>query len=187
MKTHILETERLFLRPLMVADAEVLWNHVSDPDLSRLMTWKAHKDISETKSFLSSCEKKCREEAGITWGIFWKEKFCGIISLESFEWKRGAVSVQRAELGYWLGKDVRKKGIMTEAAHEVLKYAFQTLGFHKVVVGHFSKNADSKKVIKRLGFRCVGEEKEHYFRDGIWHDHFLYELLLQDFFSNKSS
>ena len=57
MKTPILETERLLLRPLTTNDAESAFsNWTSDPDIAKFMRWELHSNISETFEWLVSEE-----------------------------------------------------------------------------------------------------------------------------------
>jgi ribosomal-protein-alanine N-acetyltransferase len=70
---------------------------------------------------------------------------------------------------------------MTEAVRRVMLFGYQELGLHKVVVSHFSVNEASEKLIKRLGFRYIGEQVEEFRKDGVWHSHKTYELLEREF------
>lgn len=74
MRTPVLETERLILRPLSVDDAETIYkNWTSDPDVAKFMRWERHKDVSETREWLSS-EEACVESDGVyNWGFVLKE------------------------------------------------------------------------------------------------------------------
>lgn len=55
MKTPVLETERLILRPLTVADAEEAFkNSTSDPAVAKYMRWNVHKTPEETRRWLAN-------------------------------------------------------------------------------------------------------------------------------------
>nr|WP_316047187.1 GNAT family N-acetyltransferase [Planococcus glaciei] len=49
----ILETERLILRKLVMADAIDMFRYASEPAVSRFMPWGVHKTIEDTKEFLA--------------------------------------------------------------------------------------------------------------------------------------
>ena len=54
MKTPILETERLILRPVKEDDVTAIFDcWMQDEDVSRYMCWKASSDINEAKEFVS--------------------------------------------------------------------------------------------------------------------------------------
>jgi RimJ/RimL family protein N-acetyltransferase len=70
---------------------------------------------------------------------------------------------------------------MTEAGKRVLDFAFHDLKLHKLFVSHFSVNDASGNLIKRLGFRYVGEQLEEFQKQGVWYNHKLYELLDREY------
>jgi len=61
------------------------------------------------------------------------------------------------ELGYWLGKDYWGRGFATEAARCLLDYAMNELDLTPIQSGYMIGNEQSGKVLKKLGFREVGE------------------------------
>ena len=70
---------------------------------------------------------------------------------------------------------------MSEAAAEVVRFGFETLGLHKITVGCLVGNDGSRKVIERLGFRFIGRHEDDVWRDGAWHTHLRYELLASSY------
>ena len=74
MKTPILETERLLLRPLTVDDTESAFaNWTSDSDVARFMRWELHKNIAETREWLLSEETLIESDRVYNWGFILKE------------------------------------------------------------------------------------------------------------------
>ena len=57
-----------------------------------------------------------------------------------------------AELGYWIGVPFQGRGYATEAAAEVLRYAFEDEGIHAVWAGYYDGNERSRRVQEKLGF-----------------------------------
>jgi RimJ/RimL family protein N-acetyltransferase len=62
--------------------------------------------------------------------------------------------------GYWLGEPYWGRGYASEAAREVLRHAFETLGLPALQATCNIDNPASRAVLTRLGFqhRCVGTE-----------------------------
>ena len=74
MKTPILETERLLLRPLTVEDAESVYtNWTSDPDVAKFMRWAVHKTVTETRDWLASDEALIESDEVYNWGFVLKQ------------------------------------------------------------------------------------------------------------------
>ena len=182
----ILTTERLLLRLLELDDVELLWPDISDPEISRYMAWEAHTEESQTVDFLKGEVTRREAGKGITWAIFKDGAFCGIVSLIALVRRHRALTYDKAELAYWLGRKHQGQGIMTEAIRRVLEFGFRELGLHKICVSHFSVNVASEKLIKRLGFRYIGEQIEEFQKDGVWYNHKNYEILDGEFLCDVS-
>jgi len=181
-----LKTQRLVLRPLTLEDVDLLWPDISDPEISRQMAWEAHTQRSQTIDFLKNEVARREAGKGITWAIFKGDSFCGIFSLIGLLRKHRALIYNKAELAYWLSRKYQRQGIMTEAGRRVLQFAFDELRLHKIFVSHFSDNEASENLIKRLGFRYVGEQVAEFQKNGVWHNHKLYELLDSEFQKSRS-
>lgn len=171
-----LNTERLTLRPLQVTDAPLAWPYLANKEISKDMSWDAHKDISETIAFLQRVEEEFVKGKSISWGIFQNNKFCGIFSIISILRTHRSLVYDRAELAYWLGPEFQGKGIMTEAGLKIIAFAFETLKLHKIIVGHHMKNKASQHLIERLGFEYRYDEIEAFKKNGEWVDCKFYEL-----------
>ena len=57
-----------------------------------------------------------------------------------------------AEIGYWLGEDYWKKGIMTTVVKEMVNYIFANLPITKIYAGVFDFNIASQRVLEKAGF-----------------------------------
>lgn len=170
-------TERLLLRPVAVDDATALFEHASDPELPRQMTWAAHASVAQTREFLASCVAEREAGREFVWVIEESGRVAGLVGVEGVVRGVLASRFDRAELGYWLGRDFRGRGLMTEAARAALEMAFGVLALHKVTVHAFSENHASLRVIEKLGFTRVGRKREDVRKDGVWHDQIAYEML----------
>lgn len=157
-----------------------LWPHVSDPRICRLMSWHPHQNLSETRSLIERLERDRREGRSYTWSIFKETQFCGIISLINVQRQHRALTYDCAELAYWLGLAFQGQRVMSEAGRRVITFAFNELQMHRLEVGHFSTNAASERIIKRWGFRYIGEKRHAFMKDAVWHDAKFYDFLVSD-------
>ena len=67
-------TERLTLRKLNKGDAGSIFNNwANDPEVTKFMTWNAHKSIEDTKQILDIWLKEYKEPKTIRYGIVLKE------------------------------------------------------------------------------------------------------------------
>lgn len=80
-------------------------------------------------------------------------------------------------MGYVLSKAYWGQGLMTEAAKEVLRHAFEDLGLEMVTISHFSYNQRSARVIEKLGFHREGILRKAFLRyDGSLLDDVGYSM-----------
>lgn len=149
MRTPILETERLLLRPLSVDDAEIIYNNwTSDPDVAKFMRWERHKDVSETREWLLA-EEECVESDGVySWGFVLKDtgELIGSGGLVFIE-EKGMY-----ELGYNVMKKYWGRGIATEASEKIIDYGINELKQKQFYCCHAKDNPASGKVMTKVGF-----------------------------------
>lgn len=87
---------------------------------------------------------------------------------------------QRAEVGYWLGREHRGHGYASEAVSVLLRVGFGRLGIHRIEARVFPRNAPSIHVVRRCGFRYEGRLRDEVQKDGRWRATLLYSRLSTD-------
>ena len=68
------------------------------------------------------------------------------------------------EIGYWLTPGSWGRGYATEAGEAAMAAARASLGYRRVVSGHFVDNPASGRVLEKLGFRPTGRVEPRYSR-----------------------
>ncbi len=76
----------------------------------------------------------------------------------------------KAELGFWLAKDYWNRGIVTEAAAEVMNFGFHTLGLNKIFAMFFPHNPASGKILEKLGMRKEGVLRQEILQNSEFFD-----------------
>ncbi len=172
----VIETPRIRLRPQAESDAEAFFPFVSDPELSPYVTWAAHSRLDETREWLRTGAERVAAGSDMIWTIEHEGAPVGCIGLHGITWGVRAVRFDKAEIGYWIARPLWGKGLMTEAATLATRWAFETLGLHKLTIGCFEPNIGSRRVIEKVGFRFLCRYEDDVWRDGRWHAHLRYEL-----------
>ena len=108
--------------------------------------------------------------------------FTVIDKTDQLEGNSGALLV---ELGYFIKSKFWGRGYVVEAAHEVIRFAFNTLNTHKIMTGCVKENVGSEKVMLKLGFIKEGELRQHQLVFGEWKDRVLYGLLKSEYLQNN--
>ncbi len=171
-----LETARLTLRPFRESDVDAVFAIASQVEFSKFMSWRAHVDREQTLTFIQGSLSVAARDKGVVWAIEHEGQAAGCISLDSLTWQVNALRHDRADLGYWIAPPLWGKGLMTEAASAVVRFAFERIGLHKVATRCFVENVASRRVIEKTGFRFVGRAEDDVWRDTRWITHLLYEM-----------
>lgn len=66
-----------------------------------------------------------------------------------------------AEIGYWIGVPFWGRGYASEAAAEVVRYAFEECHLHRVFACHFTRNPASGRVLQNAGMKYEGTLRQH--------------------------
>jgi len=183
---YILKSKELYLRPVTSKDVDLVYPYMSNHEISKDMSWDAHKTKAQTLEYLKSVEDAFKKGRSITWAVFLNKKFTGVFSVIAILRKHRSLTYNRAEIAYWLGPEFQGKGIMTRAGEMVLNFAYNELGLDKIVVGHHIGNTGSEKLIKRLGFRFTYMEKNMFMKYGKWIDCDFYEMTKAEWNNRKS-
>ena len=172
-----LETERLALRPFVVADA---------PDVQRLAGAReiAEGTLTIPHPYPAGGAAMWIGTHAEGWASGARANFA-IVERASGKFV-GAIGVvitpehSHAELGYWIGVESWGHGFATEAARAIVAFAFDTLGLHRVEARHFIRNPASGRVMQKIGMRHEGVNREAVRRFDRFEDLAVYAILATD-------
>ncbi len=169
---------RILLRPPVWRDAPAIARALADRRVTRSIPLWADYSLADARAFVRRSGRSYREGRGYPLSIFLKETGeliggCGLDML-SFDHRTG-------HLGYWVDRSRWGHGYAPEAASLVIAAGFARLGLHRVYTGTTPENRRPMRVLRRLGFRVEGREREAYFRDGRYVDSVRFGLLRREF------
>lgn len=145
MKTPILETERLILRPLIVEDAPAVFEWASDERVTKYMTYPTHRNIETTVEWLESIDHSTDTE----YEFGFVEKESGVlIGSGGIYWNGNS---QQWRIGYNLRFDRWHQGYATEAAREIVRFAKEELNAERIGSCHAVENPNSGRVLRNCG------------------------------------
>lgn len=147
-----LQTARLRLRPLSLADEAGVLAGLNDPEIaSWLATTPFPYPAEDYRSYVASAPE------GETFAIHDAQGFAGLIG-------------GGAELGFWIARRAQGRGYATEAAFGLLQAVLEFFE-GPVTAGYFVGNRASGRVLEKLGFtetarrpkfcRPLGQEMDH--------------------------
>lgn len=169
-----LETSRLRLAPLVLADHTLVFHLVSNPEVM------AHWDFPEIDDPDLVEDLVDGQIATMEMGraFYWSMRrladgdFIGVCDLSDIDrWHR------RAEIGFVLGRGAWGQGYAVEAMQAVIAHA-ASLGIRRLGARIHLGNHRSGAVLTRLGFHEEGLLRGHVERDGERRDCQVFGLLL---------
>lgn len=173
----ILQTERLILRPILLSDAEDIFEYSKETDVGPNAGWKPHENIEETISIMNELFIGKTE----IFGIVLKEdgKMIGSIGFME-DLKRQNIKARM--IGYSMSSNFWGKGIMTEAVKELLRFGFENSNIEIISAYCYPNNSRSKRVLLKCGFEYEGRLRkcERLFSGEIA-DNDCYSILKSDY------
>ena len=171
-------TERLILRPFTIDDAPQVQQMAGNREVASTTMRIPHpyKD-GMAEDWIRSHAQDYAKGEGISLAI----------TLRLTKTLAGAVGLtisrehDRAELGYWVGKEFWGKGFATEAAKALLTFGFQSLGLNRINARHLTRNPASGRVLVKIGMRHEGTLRQHVKKWGVFEDAKIYGILSSEF------
>ena len=99
----------------------------------------------------------------------------GVVALNSIDRRSGTGTFW----GLTGDKRFRNRGYATIAADRFLTLAFSELGLHSINTWAVAHNP-SRKIIERLGFRLIGQQRQCHRMNGELYDRVFYDLLASE-------
>lgn len=146
-KEPVIETERLVLRPLTVADAQAVFEWGSDPRVNKFMSYPAITAVEQEVQWLRTAETDRKEW---NWGFVLKEngKLIGSGSIGP-----NAQMPEYWGMGYNIRYDCWGNGYTTEAMKAILNFAREELSVKKICSKHAVDNPASGRVMEKCGLK----------------------------------
>jgi [ribosomal protein S5]-alanine N-acetyltransferase len=172
-----LRTERLVLRPFRASDAALVAEYAGDADVARNTLTIPHPyPAGHAETWIAGQGAAWTEGRRASFAVCLADgdTLCGAMGLEIERLHA------RAELGYWIGRPFWNRGFASEAARELVAFAFGELGLQRVFAFHFHWNSASGRVLEKVGMRREGFLRGHVLKAGKPIDEVLYGILRGD-------
>jgi RimJ/RimL family protein N-acetyltransferase len=169
-------SEGFYLSRITRQDKRAYLEHLSDEEISRnTLRIPFPYTEADADSWLDCCEKQaCDPEKrfairGQTGYLIGSIGIANVIT-------RGATS---AELGYWLAKSYRGRGLMSRAISVFAEYAFRQLRLTRLYADTFAHNLASQRALEKAGFQREAILPRHHVKSGLPLDAVRYVKVLR--------
>ncbi len=169
----VLTGTKVTLRPPDDSDAARFVAWFADLEVTRYLGSRFTFAVEQEEGFL---KKVGESKTDVFWMLEADGQAVGATGIHQIDWPNA-----HGITGLMIGvKTEWGKGRASEAMALRTDYAFRQLNLHKLMSGAYLENEPSKRALVKAGYREVGIEREHFFREGTWHDHWLCEVRRED-------
>jgi len=146
----VLETKRLVLRRMSVADAEFIFALVNEPAFIRNIGDKGVRSLDDARAYILNGPMSSYAKHG--YGLYrvdLKENgepigICGLLKRDTLD---------DVDIGFALLEKFRGRGFATESAEAVMEYGRGALGLERIVAITSPDNDASIRVLGKIGLR----------------------------------
>jgi len=178
-----ISAERLTLRPVAERDLPDLLEINGDPEVTRFLPYATWQSLDDGAAWLRRMETLGSTGTGQQLVVARTEdgKVIGTVLL--FKFDEGSA---RVELGYVLGREYWKQGLMREALEAVCAHAFSAMGIRRMEAEVNPMNHGSNALLQRVGFTLEGTMRQRWVAKGVAYDTNFYGYLAEDWQARKT-
>jgi RimJ/RimL family protein N-acetyltransferase len=162
------------LRPFTEADVPAITAACQDPDIPRRTLVPSPYSEDDARAWVRSMHRG--RERGDLWNF-------AIADTESGE-LLGSIGIRlvdaNGQIGYWVKREARGRGVATRALRLVSRWGLETLGLARLQLLTEPDNVASQRVAERAGFTREALLRSYMELKGRRADAFMYALLPAD-------
>ena len=169
----VLESETITLRELRASDAPSLLAMLSTEEVSRFIS-PPPTTVEGFERFIAWTQRERAAGAYICFGIVphGMEHAIGLFQVRQLEPGFGT-----AEWGFCMGSEFWGTGIFVEGARQVVNFAFETVGVHRLEARAAVKNGRGNGALRKMGAVQEGVLRKSFLRNGQYLDQVLWAIL----------
>jgi [ribosomal protein S5]-alanine N-acetyltransferase len=153
---HI-ETERLQIREILVADEQGMWELDQDGEVHKYLGNHPFKQIEQTRDLIANIRRQYIENGIGRWAIIKKDS-AEFVGWTGFKLMKERINnhINYYDFGYRLVRRFWGKGYATESAIAALKYGIENLQLKNIYGMTDPENLASRNVLEKIGMMYVG-------------------------------
>jgi len=176
-----IKTERLTLRPFRLSDAQEVQTLAGERDIADTTMNIPHPyEDGMAEEWIAGHELAYTDGSAITFAIV-RRGDGGLIGAMGLTIDR---DINKAELGYWVGKPFWNRGYATEAALALVAFGFDDLRLNRIHAAHLARNPASGRVMVKSGMLLEGTARQGAIKWGEHEDLVSYGILRDDWSSS---
>lgn len=177
----VLETERLILRAINLADCHALLEVFSSEEV---MKWYGMYPLAEMESVIQIIESfrtSFAEKKSIRWAI--ELKVTGDV-MGTCGFHNHNQTARRAEIGYELNERYWGRGYIKEAIKAMMDFGGETLNLRRIEALVYPENKASHSALESLGFKEEGLLRDYAYFRNVYQDLIMYSWINENHIRN---
>ena len=169
----VLVSETITLRELRVSDAPSLLAMLSTEEVARFIS-PPPTTVEGFERFIAWTQRERASGNYVCFGVVphGMEHAIGLFQVRQLEPGFGI-----AEWGFCIGSEFWGTGIFVEGARQVVQFAFETIGVHRLEARAAVKNGRGNGALRKIGAVQEGVLRKSFLRNGAYLDQVLWTIL----------
>lgn len=182
MNYPFLTSNKIFLRPIELEDAEFLSKGENDPIVRESLFLALPVSLTNEQEKI---EQYIKSKDAVVLTIIEKDMNKPVGQTAFFR----VDYISRAAVFYLAILDPAhwSQGLGTEATQLMVDYAFNTLNLNRIQLHVCAENTPAIKIYQRVGFQKEGILRQAMFRNGAYHDFWVMGILRSDWLALQKS
>jgi RimJ/RimL family protein N-acetyltransferase len=166
----------LSLRPWEPRDVPAVTAACQDPEIPRWTVVPHRYTERHARDFISGTAADLATGRELALAVVdGDDRLLGAIGLSNFDW-----SDLKAEIGYWVAAEARRRGVGARATRLLAVWALTSLGLERVELLANPRNEASLRLAERAGFTREGTLRRYRRRHGVREDLVMFSMLAED-------
>jgi [ribosomal protein S5]-alanine N-acetyltransferase len=155
----IIKGKGFVLRPFRIGDEKNLVENINDIDVYR-NTCRIPKKytLKLATDWIAYSKTSLKKNNELIFAIDIESRVVGSIGFQN-------ILSHKAEIGYWIGRKYRNKGIISQAIKLATNFGFNKMKLRRISAPVFYFNKKSAHVLKKNGYKLEGTMKNFHVKD----------------------
>lgn len=176
----LIETERLILRQITMADRAAIFRIFSDTEVTRYNVVEIFQNIGDAERLVTEIQDDFKNRVSIRWGITMKDRGTVIGLCTMYNWQRSGIYAHCCSVGFEMARTYWQRGYATEALQAVLDFGFEKMDLNRIEATMMLENDGAIDLLLKFGFQLEGILRERGYWKNQFHDVRQYALLKRD-------
>lgn len=184
MRNPMLVGDRVYLRPIEVADADAFAEATAAERTTFSKSGRLPlSPLTFDQEFAGPAPGAPPRSVGFAVVRIVDDRLLGSVALIDIDW----VNRSAETASYLLGEEVRGQGYGTEAKMLLLEYAFDRIQLHVLQSWVRETNTRSAAALVRQGYRPAGRRYWNGMQHGVYVDHLIFDLLREEWIAARDA